>query len=192
MDINTLENVREAVHASSLILLFVVVLVATIGTFKPNLLRGVLKEFAERKYILAGAVFICLLCGTIFTATQNMSRPYESSRTQTSNTAGSLEQPSRQVSGQTSDPGEEGSSGNPGFTQSEEVLGAVQTSQPQAVAQAPAPSQQESRSSGTSTSNTPQQQPAQTPTPSTPPPTPNPPSERCVYIPIVGKVCTNI
>ena len=186
MDINTLENVREAVHASSLILLFMVIFIGTIGTLKPKLLSRVLKEFAERKFILAGAVFVCLLCGTIFTATQNMSRPYESSRTQTSNTAGSLEQPSRQVSGQTSDPEDESSSRNTGFTQSEEVLGVVQTNKPQAVAQAPATSQQESRSSGTSTNNTPQQT-TQTPTPPTPPPNTSPPPVENCTLKVLGR-----
>ncbi len=97
MDANTLESVRAGVHASSLAVLCLVVLAAIIGTAKPQLLRKFFKEFAERKYILASSVFICLLCGTVFTATQSISHPYDSRKDGISNTAGWLENPNRQV-----------------------------------------------------------------------------------------------
>ena len=75
MDINTVNTVRDFIHASSIALLIMVAAAGTIGAIKPRMLRLLLREFAERKYIIAGGVFMSLLCGTIFTATQADYRP---------------------------------------------------------------------------------------------------------------------
>lgn len=116
-----LDIAREAVHISSLVILCTVVLVAIVGTFKPHLLRVIFKEFTERKYILASAVFVCLLCGTIFTATQPISRPFDSSKSGVPNTAGSLGQPSRQVYGQNGSQEEDVASTGSGLDRSEDT-----------------------------------------------------------------------
>lgn len=131
MDINTLEKVREAVHASSLALLLTVILIAAIGLLKPGLLRGIFKEFAERKYILAMAVFVCLLFGTVFTATQDTTRSYDYNRQAVSNSAGSLEQPNRQVYGSSANQKPDEPENTNSNTENGETLGASQSNKPQ-------------------------------------------------------------
>ena len=175
MDINTLENVREAVHGGSLAILCIVILFAVVGTVKPHLLRGIFKEFAERKFILAGSVFICLLCGTVFTATQSISRPYESNREGVSNTAGSLEQPNRQVYGED---GSEETTDDSELSQPGEVLGSRQPRQsPQQENSARASASQPQESNNT----------AQAPAPtSSTPPTNN--EKKCEIVQL-GPVC---
>lgn len=172
MNANTLENVRQMVHVSSLVLLCAVFVIGAVGTLKPQLFRRVFKEFSERKYILSSAVFACLLCGTVFTATQSMSRPYELSKSGISNTAGSLEQPNRQVYGQ-SDQAEEEVSGGSEFDQpSENTSGTTQPNQPQkastASRQPPASPPRQPQAAGSVPTNS---NPAQTPAPTREAPT---------------------
>lgn len=80
MDINTLNTIRDFINATSLALLMVVFGIALIGAFRPKALAFVLKEFAGRRYILAGGVFIGMLCGTIYTATQPDYGSFEASQ----------------------------------------------------------------------------------------------------------------
>lgn len=96
MDGNTLENVREAVHFASLGLFVITATIGFIGAIKPGLFRKLFKEFAERKYIIATSVFICLLSASVFTATQSLKTPYQSVQGAT-NTSGDLEKPNRQI-----------------------------------------------------------------------------------------------
>jgi hypothetical protein len=72
MDINTITFVRDLMHAISLAVLIVVVGAIIIGVTRPRLLKFVLREFADRKYILIGGLFVSLLCGTIYTATESI------------------------------------------------------------------------------------------------------------------------
>lgn len=66
-------------HAISLALLILVSAFLIFGLIKPIIFKKYFREFAERKYILAGGVFIGLLCGTIYTATDASYQTYDSS-----------------------------------------------------------------------------------------------------------------
>lgn len=72
--------VRDIVHISSMTALFLIAAVAVLGLIKPVLLRRFFKEFCERKYIFSSAVFIGLLCATVFVATQSPDIKHESSQ----------------------------------------------------------------------------------------------------------------
>lgn len=98
MDVNTLDNVRGAVHILSLVLFLLVAVVGFVGAVKPLFLKKIFKEFSERKYIVTAAIFVCLLCASVFTATESLKAPYQSNQGPT-NTSGQLEKPDRQVSG---------------------------------------------------------------------------------------------
>lgn len=75
MNPTTIDFVRELVHLTSIALIAAVVAMVVIGSIKPHILRRIFREFSERKYIIGTGVFVCLLCGTIFTATQATDNP---------------------------------------------------------------------------------------------------------------------
>lgn len=85
MDTNTIDTIRGIVHTGSLIIFVLVLAGFVVGLIKPTILRPLFKEFCERKYVLVVGAFICLLCGTIFTATQSTFQKYDSQNNQSNN-----------------------------------------------------------------------------------------------------------
>src|SRR5688500_16751460 len=78
MDINTLNTISDLINSFSIALLILIAGTVLIGLIRPRLLRIVLKEFAERKYIIIGGIFLSLICGTIYTVSQSDHSTYES------------------------------------------------------------------------------------------------------------------
>lgn len=66
-------------HAGSFAVFFVVIGIAIAGCLRPKLFGFIFREFAQRKYFIVGGVFLGLLCGTVYTATQPDYSSYESS-----------------------------------------------------------------------------------------------------------------
>ena len=87
---STIEPFRDFVHVGSLVLLCLVVLIALIGIVKPDLLRNLFRDFTQRKYVLATAVFCGLICGTIFVATQSPPQKESQQANSSSSQAGNL------------------------------------------------------------------------------------------------------
>jgi hypothetical protein len=155
MDTHTIDTVRSIVHTSSVIVLGIVIIFLIVGSVKPHLLRPLLKEFAERKYVVAFAIFVCLLCGTIFTATESTVQSYESQNTKQSSNAptplakssnSNLQNPSREEQAASSGT----TSGRTSQTASRSATGGPQPGE-SSVAQAASPNTQESsRSTGNS------------------------------------------
>src|SRR5690349_2638279 len=66
-----IDIIRDFVHGGSVVLIGLIIILATIALIRPRLSKSLFHEFAERKYILVGSIFLCLLSGTIFVATQS-------------------------------------------------------------------------------------------------------------------------
>ncbi len=81
MNSNMIDSTQELVHQGSVIVLGVVLLILIIGIIKPLAFKKMFQEFSERKYIVAGSVFISLLSGTIFFATQPANQTFVSDNT---------------------------------------------------------------------------------------------------------------
>lgn len=54
----------------SVVLIGIAVLVIIVSVIRPQLFKRIFHEFSERKYIAAVSVFVCLLSGTVFIATE--------------------------------------------------------------------------------------------------------------------------
>ncbi|MGI9027702.1 MAG: G5 domain-containing protein [Candidatus Saccharimonadales bacterium] len=78
MDTNTIDTVRNMVHGTSIVLLAIILVIVIVGLFKPQLVKKIFREFSERKYIVTAGVFIGLLSGTVFLATQPVDNSYVS------------------------------------------------------------------------------------------------------------------
>jgi hypothetical protein len=89
MDTQTIDSIREVFHNGSIVLLAFGIGLAIIGSLKPRALGRVFHEFSRRRYILLTAIFVCLLSGTVFTATQPDPETFHSNapRPTTHNTA---------------------------------------------------------------------------------------------------------
>lgn len=70
MNTNLIDISRNMVHEMSIVLFGVIAIVLVISALKPQLFKRVFREFSERKYILTAGIFISLLNGTVFFATQ--------------------------------------------------------------------------------------------------------------------------
>jgi hypothetical protein len=78
MDIQTLDAIREIFHNGSIALLIFGIGLAIAGLWKPRALGKVFHEFSRRRYIVLTAIFVCLLSGTVFTATESTPQPLHS------------------------------------------------------------------------------------------------------------------
>ena len=81
MNTSILDIIQGTVHVTSIVAIAAVLILAFIGTIKPALYKKFLLEYSERKYIVTAGVFICLLSGTTFIATQNTNQQDTPSQT---------------------------------------------------------------------------------------------------------------
>ena len=177
MSTDSINFVRDFVHLGSLTVLAIVIILAVIGLFKPQLFRKIFQEFAQRRYILASAVFVGLLCATVYVSTEAPHETYESHNMKESVTATS----SFQADPPSTEQNVKGTATDEGFSYGSSTRTPSQTSQPSAGGQSPTTTSQNSGSqpatnTGNSFTPTNNQQPAPTPTATAQPskPTPKP------------------
>lgn len=167
MNTNTVDIVREIVHTGSAVLLVIMAAVAVIGFAKPHVLRRIFKEFAQRRYILGSAVFACLLCGTVFTATQPTAEPLQSNVPQPiTDSAEAMSEPDDQNIPESSTQQTEVQTDDPVNTDS--IPGYTTSSSPQGSSAAPAPPSQVQPAPGGNVSSLPGHQPPPPPSSAAP------------------------
>jgi hypothetical protein len=65
-----IEFIRDFVHGGSVVFIGIIIMLGAAALIRPQLFKKFFHEFTERKYIVVVSVFLCLLSGTIFVATQ--------------------------------------------------------------------------------------------------------------------------
>ncbi len=70
---NTLliDGLRDFIHNGSIVLLIIILGATIYAAIRPARFRSFFKEFSQRRYIIISGIFVSLLCGTIFVATQS-------------------------------------------------------------------------------------------------------------------------
>lgn len=72
MSKSLLDTIQTGIHSTSLFILGITVIVIAVAIVRPQLFKRLFLSFSERKYLITCGVFIALLSGTIFVATEPM------------------------------------------------------------------------------------------------------------------------